>query len=107
MKRIVLVTLLSLAFLAAGCSQAPSADAPDKTTKASPATKTSTPSADLLEITKEGSKFDPPVSAKKIPHEAWACVMNGTVHYASMDKGDGKCPTCKMKLVQHAAHQKQ
>ena len=59
-----------------------------------------------VQVAKDGSKFDPPVAAEKIPNEAWACVMGGKVHYASMTKGNGKCPLCGMNLVQHAAHQK-
>ena len=59
-----------------------------------------------VHVAKEGTKFDPPVAADKVPDEAWACVMGGKVHYASMTKGNGKCPLCGMNLVQHAAHQK-
>ncbi|MBW2465005.1 MAG: hypothetical protein JRH11_25375, partial [Deltaproteobacteria bacterium] len=46
------------------------------------------------------TRFDPPVEPSKIPDGAWACVM-GTVHYASLDQGDGNCPICGMELVQH------
>lgn len=46
-----------------------------------------------------GNKFDPPVRPSQIPANAWYCDM-GTVHYASMDKGDGKCPICHMGLKQ-------
>ncbi len=59
-----------------------------------------------VQVAEDGTKFDPPVAAERIPHEAWACVMGGKVHYASMTKGNGKCPLCGMNLVQHAAHQK-
>lgn len=59
-----------------------------------------------VRVAEDGTKFDPPVAAEKLPDEAWACVMGGKVHYASMTKGNGKCPLCGMNLVQHAAHQK-
>lgn len=59
-----------------------------------------------VHVDQDGTKFDPAVSKDKIPDEAWACVMGGKVHYASMNKGNGKCPICGMKLQQHAAHQK-
>ena len=51
-----------------------------------------------LTIPKEGKTFKPPVAKDKIPEGAYYCDM-GTVHYARMDKGDGKCPLCKMALV--------
>lgn len=66
-----------------------------------------TPSGGKVKVAADGTKFDPPVSKDKIPDEAWACVMGGKVHYASTDKGTGKCPVCKMKLNQHAAHSDQ
>ena len=59
-----------------------------------------------VHVAEDGTKFDPPVAKEKIPDEAWACVMGGKVHYASMTKGNDKCPLCGMNLVQHAAHQK-
>ena len=59
-----------------------------------------------VHVADDGTKFDPPVSKTKIPDEAWACVMGGKVHYASMKKGSGECPLCGMELKQHAAHQK-
>ena len=48
-------------------------------------------------VAKDGSTFEPPVEKSKIPEGAWYCDM-GTVHYARMDKGDGKCPECGMML---------
>lgn len=53
-------------------------------------------------VSKEGGKIDPPVEKAKIPAGAWYCDM-GTVHYARMEKGDGKCPECGMDLVHMAA----
>jgi len=58
--------------------------------------------SDTVEVSKEGTKFDPPVKAAQIPEGAWMCDM-GTVHYARMDKGDGKCALCSMDLVQKGA----
>jgi rubrerythrin len=69
--------------------------------KAEPA-KATKPAGGKVEVSKEGTKFDPPVKTEQIPDGAWMCDM-GTVHYARLDKGDGKCPLCKMDLVQKGA----
>ncbi|ACY14292.1 hypothetical protein [Haliangium ochraceum] len=55
--------------------------------------------ADTVEVSAEGTRFDPAVEVAAIPEGAWMCDM-GTVHYASMEKGDGKCPVCTMELTQ-------
>jgi rubrerythrin len=57
-----------------------------------------------VEVTAEGTKFDPAVEKAAIPEGAWYCDM-GTVHYARSEKGDGKCPLCKMDLKHMAAHE--
>ncbi len=57
---------------------------------------------DKIEVTAAGAKIDPPVAKSKIPAGAYYCDM-GTVHYARMDKGDGKCPLCGMMLTQMSA----
>lgn len=104
-KMMMLLLTCGLAVAILGCSgektPAAQSSASPVAQQASPAV---TPSGDKVEVKAEGTKFDPPVAKEKIPDEAWACVMRGTVHYASLDKGTGKCPTCKMKLKQHAAH---
>lgn len=53
----------------------------------------------FVTVSKEGSKFEPTVAKDKIPGNAYYCDM-GTVHYARMDRGDGKCPVCGMMLTQ-------
>jgi hypothetical protein len=55
--------------------------------------------ADTITVTAEGAKIDPAVAKSMIPAGAYYCDM-GTVHYARMDKGDGKCPECGMMLTQ-------
>jgi hypothetical protein len=68
--------------------------------------ETSTQSADKKEdapdsvsvtVTKDGSKFDPPVTIDTLPDGAFYCDM-GKSHYARMEKGDNKCPLCGMAL---------
>ncbi|QDG50146.1 hypothetical protein FIV42_05175 [Persicimonas caeni] len=59
----------------------------------------------MVEVPKEGKAFDPPVEKAQIPEGAWFCDM-GTVHYARMEKGDGVCPECNMKLKQKAGGEK-
>ncbi len=56
----------------------------------------------MVTVTAEGSKFDPPVKPEQIPDGAWYCDM-GTVEYARLEKGDGKCPECGMFLKQKGA----
>ncbi len=51
-------------------------------------------------VAEDGTEFDPPVEKSQIPDGAWICDM-GTVHYARMKKGDGKCAKCGMNLVEH------
>jgi hypothetical protein len=53
----------------------------------------------MVDVPKEGKEFDPAVEKEQIPAGAWFCDM-GTVEYASMEKGDGSCPECGMKLKQ-------
>jgi hypothetical protein len=119
MKNAVMTILaITLAVAVLGCSQAPNSGTEaanagrevhhdDHEGHNHTASSTATPSADKVEIADAGSKFDPAVDAERIPDEAWACVMGGKVHYASMQKGDGVCPVCGMKLNQHAAHSEQ
>lgn len=56
----------------------------------------------MVEVSAEGTTFDPPVQPAQIPDGAWYCDM-GTVHYASMSQGDGRCPLCHMHLVHKGA----
>lgn len=53
-------------------------------------------------IPPKGKKFDPPVRAEQIPEGAWYCDM-GSVHYARLEKGDGACPLCHMRLKRKGA----
>lgn len=54
----------------------------------------------MVEVSDEGTEFDPPVEKEQIPEGAYICDM-GTVHYARMEEGDGTCPLCNMALVPH------
>lgn len=56
--------------------------------------------ASTVEVSEDGTQFDPPVSPEQIPSGAWMCSMMGQVHYASMQPGD--CPICGMHLTQQA-----
>ena len=48
-------------------------------------------------VPKAGRQFKPPIQKSQLPDGVWYCDM-GTVEYARLDKGDGKCPICGMKL---------
>lgn len=60
----------------------------------------STDGGQLVEISAEGTRFDPPVGVEQIPAGAYYCDMGGSVHYASTEAGDGSCPVCGMFLTQ-------
>jgi hypothetical protein len=90
MRHLVLC-LLALS-LTAGC------DKPAPTAPAD-APRADAPAVALVEVPKEGKEFNPPVKPEQIPAGAYYCDM-GTVEYARLDKGDGKCPICGMMLKQ-------
>jgi hypothetical protein len=56
----------------------------------------------MVDVSAEGTQFDPPVTPEQIPPGAWYCPMD-TVHYASLQQGDGSCPVCGMTLLQRGA----
>jgi len=58
--------------------------------------------APMVTVTAEGTTFDPPVKPEQIPAGAWYCDM-GTVEFARLEKGDGKCPACGMMLREKTA----
>jgi YHS domain-containing protein len=51
----------------------------------------------MVEVSADGSRYEPPVAKSRIPDGAWICDM-GTVHYASLS--EGTCPICNMRLTQ-------
>jgi len=53
-------------------------------------------------VSAAGQAFKPPIKKAQLPDGVWFCDM-GTVHYARGEKGDGKCPLCKMTLKHLAA----
>ena len=50
-----------------------------------------------VRVSANGSWFDPPVRAERLPGGVWYCDR-GTVHFASQTQGKGTCPRCKAKL---------
>lgn len=95
---------LLLATAITGCDKKEDAASPDISQQASKAEelKAAVPSAAGVKVEREGTKFDPPVKPSDIPDGAWMCDM-GTVHFASLEKGSGKCPICGMALKNKAA----
>ena len=59
----------------------------------------------LVSVPAEGKEFKPPIQASQLPDGVWYCDM-GTVEYARKDKGDGRCPICKMRLKEKVAEEK-
>lgn len=82
----------------------PAQESPEGSGKASASDDTAATHTDeasaTVQVAREGTKFDPATKPEQIPDGAWMCEMGGTVHYAAMEQGDGKCPTCGMALKQ-------
>ena len=106
-----IIAALTTAALACPGSSPNSGCAPDNTAMASPdhdhsSSEHKAHTKGTVEVTDNGTKFDPAVAKSKIPDGAWACVMGGKVHYASMEKGKGECPLCGMDLQKAESHRK-
>lgn len=65
----------------------------EATTEAAAATE----EVKLVDVSAEGTKFEPPVQVAQIPDGDWYCDMGG-VHFARSEEGDGKCGVCGMAL---------
>lgn len=89
MKRIPLAILAMTALMA--CDQG-----------SQPSSPSSAAAASTSDSLAGGTKHDPPIKPEQVADNAWYCDM-GTVHYSRTDKGDGKCPLCKMDLKQKTA----
>lgn len=92
MRIIAAALFLSLVGLAAALTSA--CDAPQPTESPAMAAPMA---ANTVTVAPQGTTFDPPVKPEQIPPGHWYCDMD-TVHYARLDKGDGKCPICGMTL---------
>jgi len=96
------------ALLASGCGGgAKQAPPPDQVQVISPANEAhpaaGTPAAGgPVQVSAEGTRFDPPVQVLQLPDGVWYCDM-GTVHFARTEEGDGTCPRCGMKLKHKVA----
>ena len=104
MKKLIatmIATGLTLTML--GCSQPADDGGGPKasgTPKASQTVSVTPTPGQKVEVATGGTEFKPAVPVGSIPDGNWACVMNEAVHYASADKGAGKCTVCGMNLVQ-------
>ena len=100
----ILLSVALVATLGCGASEAPAPDTTADATVTDTAVTTPDVPAEpvMVEVAAEGTAFDPPVEVAQLPDGAWYCDM-GTVHYARMDQGDGKCAECGMDLVQKVA----
>ncbi|RVU42631.1 hypothetical protein EA187_15705 [Lujinxingia sediminis] len=56
----------------------------------------------MVEVSAEGTKFDPPVQPEQIPEGVYYCDM-GTVHYAIANDGSTRCTLCNMMLTKKSA----
>lgn len=53
-----------------------------------------------VEISEEGTEFDPPIDRTRLPDDVWYCPMD-EIHWAQPTEGDGECPICGMDLEHH------
>lgn len=96
--------IVSLLLLVACSGESPPASSPSPaaaTPASTPADTAATPAE--VTVAAEGTEFDPAVTPDQLPDGAWMCVMEGKVHYAALDEGEGKCPVCSMNLTQKEA----
>lgn len=104
------MTHVKIGLLAAALALVAACDKPADTTPLTATTTAATPTTNAgtiapaaagaaVEVSADGTKFDPPIKAEQLPEGAFYCDM-GTVHYAQMTPGE-KCPTCGMKLKVH------
>ena len=91
--------ILGAVLAMAGCKQG----TPSPSDAPSSEAVQSTEASALETVAPDGTRFDPPVPASRIPENAWRCDLNGQVHYAAKEKGDGQCPICSMRLVRKPA----
>jgi hypothetical protein len=104
MKRYFLgAIVLTFGLLLLGCGeeqevQRPEEKAQQLVSQALDAGEGTAPGGEMVEVTAEGNKLEPPVQIGQIPAGAWYCDM-GTVHYARKDEGDGRCTVCGMTLT--------
>jgi hypothetical protein len=90
----VCFAVLTLCFACDKPAEAPKTDAPAVVD----APKADAPAAlAMVEVPATGKEFNPPVKPEQIPAGAYYCDM-GTVEYARMEEGDGKCAVCGMML---------
>lgn len=69
--------------------------------EAEPTSQPASQSAEgMVEVSVEGTTYDPPVTKDRVPAGVWICDM-GTVEYARAEQGDGTCPICNMRLTMH------
>lgn len=114
--RKLLIAIMAAALVLSACDSKPKEDAAAETTAAAEApaeeaaAEEAEPAAEdeaapaegdpKVVVAAAGTSFDPPVEKSQIPEGAYICDM-GTVHFARMEKGDGKCPECGMMLKMH------
>lgn len=112
-KKIVTLLVVGMTIALLGCSQSPEAGGDNHeghahahahaTPKAAQTVSITPTPGQKVEVTAGGTEFDPAVPVSSVPDGSWACVMGDSVHYASTDKGAGKCTICGMNLVQTGA----
>jgi hypothetical protein len=100
-KILLVTTVLALSTASLGCKKkenVPDAGAAAAAPKAqAPAARAPAAPLPMVQVAADGTTFKPPVQVSQIPAGAFYCHM-GTVEYARMTPGDGKCPVCGMKL---------
>ena len=93
-KYFVLVVMAGLALACGGQA------AEEQPVEVAEAEAVAAPAVELVEVSAEGTEFEPAVDLAQIPEGAYYCPME-TVHYASLEPGT--CPVCGMELEQKMA----
>ena len=95
MSNILKISLLLFAVLAVGCGQEAAQTAPEPVAEPEPVPVADAIGPEGLVVTADGSEFAPPIAPEMLPEGVWFCDM-GTVHFARVNEGDGRCPLCGM-----------
>ncbi len=106
-KILVLVGVLALLLAVGACNNAKKEEAP-----AAPAAEQAAPAEvpATVQVSAEGTSFDPPVAVDLLPDGAWYCTdENGMVTWAATEKTEGQlCPDGKTEPMQKmAAHEEE
>lgn len=105
-KHLILLAVLTIALVACESKTEVPAEAegevPAQAEAAAPAEAEAGEELAMVEVSAEGTEFDPAVQPEQIPEGVYYCDM-GTVHYAIANDGSTRCTLCNMMLTKKSA----